>query len=456
MQKSFPGLSRGQSIALVATAIVGLGLVIAGAPLLFLGALGVLILVSFFVWKPTLGVYAMCIVLPLIGWEFSIATLYFTPIDLIALLAVLSLFTRASWTRVFGNNPQPLRWPFWKVFLAFFIVVIISNFLNPGLFSSLWYGLRVVIFLYFAYIVLPASVIEDKRQLRTALSCIAVSGAAVAILSLATLYGQFIDAEFFRIRGIRLFGIYPFGANHNLIAEYLIVTNFCLLALKYWCEPGAWRRAITIIFSIFAVVSLATFSRAAWIAIGVQLAVFFFYRRTNRVKLLIATLALAILCTPLVLKMSDLQSYNTSSTASRVLLTQIAEASVLEKPLFGFGSGNFINIIRKNIRFNAQYGEPLESHGMIQKVAVEHGIIGIAIFMLIILLIFRRLFSSRFMEGKARDLILPLAVASLGGFVFQVFNTSYYKGKLWLPVGLALVAANLVMMEKKKHVSAKN
>jgi len=33
--------------------------------------------------------------------------------------------------------------------------------------------------------------------------------------------------------------------------------------------------------------------------------------------------------------------------------------------------------------------------------------------------------------------------------LFQLFNTSYYKGKVWLPVALSLAAIQLLAYEKK-------
>ena len=44
----------------------------------------------------------------------------------------------------------------------------------------------------------------------------------------------------------------------------------------------------------------------------------------------------------------------------------------------------FINTIGTNIRFVAKYGEPLDSHGVWQKIFVEAGILGLIFFIIFI------------------------------------------------------------------------
>jgi hypothetical protein len=43
-----------------------------------------------------------------------------------------------------------------------------------------------------------------------------------------------------------------------------------------------------------------------------------------------------------------------------------------------------------------------------------------------------------------------LILGAGGGLLFQLFNTSYYKGKVWLPVALSLTAIKLLENETAK------
>ena len=75
-----------------------------------------------------------------------------------------------------------------------------------------------------------------------------------------------------------------------------------------------------------------------------------------------------------------MQSENSSSTENRLLLTQIAWRAFVSKPMLGYGPGMFVNIVDDNIRFRAKYGDPLDSHGIWQKMIAEVGLIGSATF----------------------------------------------------------------------------
>jgi len=130
------------------------------------------------------------------------------------------------------------------------------------------------------------------------------------------------------------------------------------------------------------------------------------------------------------------------------MLTQIAWQAFLDKPWFGQGSGNFINLVADNVRFRARYGAPLDSHGIGQKILAENGILGILTFVFLIaniIFIFRQALKNYKQEI---DLLLPLVCGSLGILVFEFFNTSYYKGKLWLPIAITLAAINLFKNKK--------
>jgi hypothetical protein len=67
-------------------------------------------------------------------------------------------------------------------------------------------------------------------------------------------------------------------------------------------------------------------------------------------------------------------------------------------------------------------------------------------------LIFWNLFKALKIYKAEAQFLLPLSVAALGGFIYQWFNTSYYKGKLWVPLAVALAAMNLLQQKYKTKV----
>jgi O-antigen ligase len=136
------------------------------------------------------------------------------------------------------------------------------------------------------------------------------------------------------------------------------------------------------------------------------------------------------------------------------LLNQIALQAWQEKPLFGHGSGEFINLVADNIRFTANHGAPMDSHGFVQKIAAENGIFGLAAWFLILIYLTRLAFLAVLKYYPRVKWVLPFALAVGGGIFFQFFNTSYYKGKVWLPLILFIIAIEFSeKRQQKKYVS---
>jgi hypothetical protein len=196
---------------------------------------------------------------------------------------------------------------------------------------------------------------------------------------------------------------------------------------------------------------MLTFSRAAWITLGLQIAIYLLYRLKNEKKgrrgaAVLIFLAI-IVTSPIAWKMGVLQDNNSGSTASRLLLSEISIRAWQAKPLFGHGSGEFINLVAADIRFTANHGEPMDSHGLIQKVLAENGLVGLIAWLGILFYLARFGFLAVKKYYPKVKWVLPFALAAGGGIFFQFFNTSYYKGRVWLPLILFIIA--IEMSEKR-------
>ena len=128
--------------------------------------------------------------------------------------------------------------------------------------------------------------------------------------------------------------------------------------------------------------AILSFSRAAWISIFLQLSVWIYWKNKHSFKKyasfwLLTLISVIIILLPLFWRMQILQTDNVSSTENRWLLTEIAYEAWQEKPLIGHGAGYFMNMVADNIRFTAKYGDAIDSHGFLQKIAVEIGLIGL-------------------------------------------------------------------------------
>jgi len=396
-------------------------------------------------WRPTIGVYLIAACLPIIGRDISLYGFTLPISDLTALLTLAGFAVNLLWRILFKPKEHiKLIWPLFFPFLMFFLANLLSIIFSNDPTSSFYYFLRWPFFLYVAYIFAPSNIITNPKVLKRTVVIVFLSAMAVLISGYLSLYGQDWQNSFFRLKSVYFWGSYPFGENHNLIAEFLNIGAFFVLIIREFLKGKKQRRLADIIFFLTAIGIILTFSRAGWITLFLQSAVYIYYRTKHdgKKKLAIAIFALlgAIIISPLLWKMSVLQDSNTSSTENRVLLTRISWQAFKEKPLFGYGSGEFINLVGNNTRFVAKYGAPIDSHGVLQKVAAENGILGLISWLFILVYLVKvSVLAIRKYYPKV-EWVLPFALAALGGIFFQFFNTSYFKGRVWFPIVLFLLA----------------
>jgi O-antigen ligase len=367
----------------------------------------------------------------------------------LALLGLLSFILRRIFFIFFQSTKQEkLRWPLFFPFFIFLFFLVLSAFFSNQPLNSLWAIARWPLFLYLAFIFLPDNLINNVKIFKKSLLVLLASTLMVLLSGYLSLYGQDWHNSFFQIKSIGWQGIYPFGINHNLIAEFLNVGVFLILSTKFLIKNVRIKRLMNVAFILSVIAIILTFSRTAWITLALQTIIYvWYYLRTKKYKTKNIITALAIfliLSSPLIWKMDNFQEKNGSSTASRWLLTEISWQSFLNRPYLGYGSGQFINLVDNNTRFIAKYGAPIDSHGFLQKILAENGIFALMSWIFILIYLLKIAYTSIKKYQAKNPWLLPLWLGAGGGLFFQFFNTSYYKGKVWLPVTLALVGVRLI------------
>lgn len=401
--------------------------------------------------------YLITFFLPAIGWSFYFKPLEIPIIDLIALISLLFLFINKFYNYFTSYNPKKIILPFFGAFFVFFLITIISALSNSNALGSIWYSIRWILFFYLAFIVYPFNVLSELKYLRNILIIIALGGSFLAIIGFLSLFFQDLSDPFFRAQLLPFGGKWIFGQNYNLMSEFLVVASFSILSLKYFYNSFRAHRFLDVLFTFLVVINLLTFGRTAWLTLLLQVltyfSIYYLIIRRKKIKIrdiFIVLFFIAILISPFFIRAINLQEVNFSSTQNRVLLTKISWEAMKNKPFFGHGGGEFVSLVEDNTRFLAKYGEPLDSHGFGQKIIAEHGVLGVLSFVIFLFLIFRFIYKGIINNKKEYKLLLPLFVAVLGGYFYQLFNTSYYKGRVWLPIALALIAVNILENNKKK------
>lgn len=417
----------------------------------------ILILTIFLIW-PEISLYAMAFFLPIIGWSFYVNNLVIPFIDSISLLALLAFALRLIYQSLFPVEQKiKLKWPLFFPFIIVIAANVLSAVFSPDPYFSLYYTARWLGFLYFAYIFLPYNLITSGKILRGTISALVLGALAVLLNGYLSLLGQDWRDSFFRLKSIKIFGVYPYDENQNLIAEFLNVGAFLILVLRILIKKLKIKRFLDILFVLTSLGIVLTFSRSGWITLFLQIIIYAFYflRHKNFCykNYLPAILCLILVFLPLTWKMIQLQKENTSSTEDRWLLTTISLQALADRPYFGKGGGQFINLVAENIRFHVKYGEPIDSHGIIQKVIAENGLVGLAAWLFLFSCLIKAGYEALNKYQAENPWLLPLFLAGSGGLFFQFFNTSYYKGKVWLPIAVALAAVRLLDAKYAKRKS---
>lgn len=455
-------LTWGLFLALLVSAIC----ISAGLPIGPVALLVIVLLLLIAVRYPYMSFYAAIVLAPFLGLNVSIPTgalafgerAFGGSIDVgvgellfLAVLAAWAFKIVFLWVRRRDRNWRP-RLPLAIPYLSLVGAHLISAFspLLPDPVLVVKFALRPVLFCYLAYIALPVNFIRSRRRLVAALGCVSAVGILGALNGLVSLL--FVDASSQFIRRahpLPIFGYAALGDNHNLLAELLIVTIASTAALALLVKRRQTQRLLYGATALQSVIGLLTFSRTFWIVFALQAAFLaaLEYREWLRKRIAVILSALVLLI-PLGVVMFQIGFSNvaTSSNSTRLALLEISYEVFTTSPWIGAGAGTFVDRVGSAYVFLVEYGDPLDSHGVIQKIAAETGVVGLAAFAWTLIafgvLTWKGL--RRLAEGPARRAAFLLATGAGGAVIYQCFNTNYWTEKMWLPIGLTIAALTVL------------
>ncbi len=399
---------------------------------------------------------------PMIGWMMSFTlerselserlfagSLDLPVADVFAVLALMSwgwLFLRdGRWKRWF--NAVPLKLPYAALVLAHGLSAFSPW--RPDRLAVWKFALRPVAFAYAAYVALPVLAIRTVKVLRWALWTVVATGSVLVIDGLrAFVMVGGVDPTT-RAQPMPWFGVYPFGTNHNVLAEWLLVVAPSALALSELEHHVSLKKYLRWFAVVAFVVALLTFSRTAWIVaffeIGILLSILF-KKQLQTYQRHWPWLVIAFIPFTIVMLVFTLGTQGQGSTEARATLLGIALQLFTSSPILGVGAGTFVSHVDQTLVYHLLFGGPMDAHGVIQKLLAETGALGCMAFAWVwgvigsLILRARRTISLHTRAGRA---LMYLSVSVLGAFIYQLFNTTYWTAKLWLPVGILFAAWNV-------------
>lgn len=438
----------GAFVAAFINPVLALGVVLGGLAVLFLARhldFGLIILVFFF---PYLG-----LVIDFSAFEFLQDVPYIKNvnapfIDLYALVLFVSwgLF----WIFKLNLKTLPRQLPFFKSYLLFWLSGLVSIIKVPSVYfySSLKYFARPFTFCYLVFFVPIVDIVtRDKKLLERVLWVFFATGLLSALNGLLGLiFGA--QGEFPRATPFGLFGVSPLGPNHNLLAETLIATApVGLILMMRYALHSAQRHWITYGMWLQWAVALLTFARTAWIAVFVQAIIYIYLTHRKRLRTFLKGAAPAIVLLAIMALLLIGTTFTETvrgSTLSRLDQMRIAAFYFERTPLVGQGVGTFLPTLWQTKAFLLEYGDPLEAHGVIFKLMFEQGLFGLIAFGVLMGMILYVIGRTLMKVGEEkRPLLIAALLIAVGSLTYQLFNTTYYTSKLWVPLAIAIAIAKV-------------
>lgn len=426
-------------------------------PFYALIGLGGGIVVALAALKPIIPLYGMAVLYPFIHWELNAANLNAPLVDVIGVAALAAWIVRITWQKAVAPRQKlNLQFPAWPLFLGFIIIAAVSAYMSWDMAASFKYVARPLIFFYAVYVVFVVNTVRTKEQLQRLLATLYAVGILIALYGVYSFFAmnvpRFIDR---RVVPVNIFGKNPLGANHNLVADVMITTIPIGLYLMTRATHHTTQKIIFLGVLLMAGVNLLTFSRSGWLAMLLEMVMLvLFYYRHNMKRVLKYAAAVLVIASPLVLALFFLFSQESfqSSNENRLILNDVAYEMFADRPLIGQGPGTFKSVLESTPLYIQLFGEPIDAHGFIQKVGSELGLLGLLCFLGLIGWMLYRVYQQLRARNTSNEwsiVLMSVFLMAVGSVFFQLFQTSYFISKMWLPIGVAVAAAAIA--SRKQH-----
>ena len=396
---------------------------------------------------PVWGFYLMAATFPFVGWQIQVVSLSVPMVDMLALFLLVAVVIRYVVHLPLTKNEFNLKnFPGLFFALVFFAACGFSIYYNQNnelVWVAIKYFLRPIIFFYLMFVVLPTHIIRDKKIFLRVVKIMVAVGVFSGILGLLSVV--FSVGPWYSHRAVPfLLGNLNFlGGNQNAIAEVLTVTIPLALLLMYESLKIKERGWYVLTMVFMSLVLLLTFSRAGWLAFLIELLILFFVHYKHKInRFALAAIILSAVFVPLIFYFGVWNQIDwvQSSNSSRIAMLQVAWSYFKESPWLGQGLNSFQSLMANTFIYTVDFGDPLDSHGFVQKVATEAGLAGLVGFVGLLGYLFYKYVKTyaRAVSAQAKTVVLCLILMFCGIVFFELFSTSYYIATMWLPIGVGV------------------
>jgi O-antigen ligase len=419
-------------IILVIGGMIGLLAVIGGSnPLVFLAITLVIISLIVIIKRPVLGLYAWIVFLPvqlaftrpLIGVRLAISDI-FIGCTLIALLLFILIYRKAL-------VRTSLNIYMLALVLIFLLCTLITYYSLGYVPRETWLnkdlGLLILIFSFFAFVFL---VRKDGKRFHTCIRLLLISGSIANVFALSVYFFNFLPGISIPSFGGRFeaFLVDPNAYGGYLTVIFLIQLSVLIARQKMFSPSLMKINSLLLLFGI-----VLTESRSAWVGLVLGLvALLWFYRarfgRTVKVLLpliIIITGIFVFLYTQTGLRI--LSSFDRTNTIE--IRWQLIETGLdlwKHNPVFGIGIEAFSELSPLYL------DKSFIIHNTYVWLLVETGIVGLAVFTLLLLRVAKNFGTAIKHLPEERGITIGICCAFVSMLGFMIGIEAAYQRHLWL------------------------
>lgn len=391
-----------------------------------------------------LGAYAALIALP------------FAPTMSLVGLMLLSL---ASLLREYAMNSE---FSFRRTALDIPIIFLLAVMLISTV-TSFAVGSSVKIYMvYFVFIMgyfVITNAFSSFNKLLPVLVLMLVSALAVAAYGIYQhIFGfaegtTWTDTDMFEDIATRVVSTFD---NPNVLGEYLLLLIPLCAAMFLSVKKGFAKAAHLAITAALCVCMIYTYSRGNWIGLIFAAVVFILFYDTRFVWLgvIAVLLAPAVMSQSVISRFTSIGDTKDTSTSYRVYIWMGTLAMLKDYWLCGIGLGSdAFNMIYPHYSY-AGIVAP-HSHNLYLQLLAENGIMGLAVFLVIVFLYFRSVISriTKLKRGVPKAVITALAAGVFGYLVQGMFDNVWYNYRVFFMffavLALTMAAVNVTGGRKR-------
>lgn len=239
----------------------------------------------------------------------------------------------------------------------------------------------------------------------------------------------------------------------NIFGRFLAVAMLVVVSMMLWDVKRRWYMLFVVVLAVLWGGLLITFSQSSFGSLLVGLAVLAGLRwsmrwtvATTAAALVLGIMFVLVFHEAINLKVERYKSLD-NATSGRLGLIGGGLELFADRPLFGQGSGAFSRAYRDREKASSE-AAATASHNIVVTVAAEQGLLGLAVYFLLVIAAFVALFS-RIRAPPAGDNGFYAARATVAAaFTAVVFHTMVYAAFLEDPIAWTLLGIGLALQRQ--------